>query len=79
MLLFVCITKKNSHQALRITITAEKRGERSHERLDDVRPMVKSWIATYAVSKDYCITGHENGFSVQLAFGKFLSKIKGNF
>ena len=29
--------------------------------------------------KDYCITGRANLISVQLAFAKFLSKIKVNF
>ena len=29
-------------------------------------------------TKDYCITGLQTWFPVQLAFAKFLSKIKGN-
>ena len=36
----------------------------------------KRWI--FVKTKDYCITGRANVISVQLAFAKFLSKIKGN-
>ena len=37
-------------------------------------------INLLTLTKDYCITGRANTrFSVQLAFAKFLSKIKGNF
>ena len=40
---------------------------------------IKKQYAVYMKGKDYYITERANPIAVQLAFAKFLSKIKGNF